>query len=44
MPSAFIVALLFTGSRESWLSFALGGVAGLAVIFVSKRLRRKEDR
>jgi hypothetical protein len=38
------MAHFFSGSRESWLSFALGIVAGLATMFISKRLRRKEDR
>lgn len=44
MSSALIVALLFIGSRDSWLSFALGAAAGLAVILIANRLRRKEDR
>jgi O-antigen ligase len=39
-----LTALLFSGSRNSWLSFALGIAAGLAVVLISKRLRRKEDR
>jgi hypothetical protein len=44
MSSALSVALLFSGSRDSWISFALGVIAGLALVLVSKRLRRKEDR
>jgi hypothetical protein len=44
MYLALTAALLFTGSRDSWVSFALGVVAGVAVILISKRLRRKEDR
>ncbi|HEV2576160.1 MAG TPA: hypothetical protein VGU25_03010 [Acidobacteriaceae bacterium] len=44
MCSSLAMALFFTGSRESWLSFAAGVVAGLAVVLISKRLRRKEDR
>ncbi len=44
MTMALTTALLFTGSRESWVSFALGVAAGLAVVLISKRLRRKEDR
>jgi hypothetical protein len=39
-----LTTLLFSGSRDSWLSFALGVVAGLALLLISKRLRRKEDR
>ena len=39
-----LTALLFGGSRDGWLSFALGVVAGLALVLISKRLRRKEDR
>ena len=39
-----LTALIFIGSRESWLSFALGVAAGLAVVLISKRLRRREDR
>ncbi len=39
-----LTALLFGGSRDSWLSFALGAAAGLAMVLISKRLRRKEDR
>ena len=37
-------ALIFTGFRDSWVSFALGAGAGLTVVLLSKRLRRKEDR
>ena len=44
MYFALATILLFTGSRESWMSFALGVIAGVAVVFISKRLRRKEDR
>ena len=44
MYSALIAALLFTGSRDSLVSFALGIAAGVATVMVSKRLRRKEDR
>ena len=44
MSSALVIALFFTGSRDSWVSFGVGVVAGLAVVLVSKRLRRKEDR
>jgi uncharacterized membrane protein YjjP (DUF1212 family) len=39
-----LALLFFSGSRDSWLSFALGIAAGLAVVLISKRLRRKEDR
>jgi uncharacterized membrane protein YjjP (DUF1212 family) len=39
-----LTALFFGGSRDSWVSFALGIAAGLAVVLISKRRRRKEDR
>jgi hypothetical protein len=39
-----LTTLLFGGSRDSWVSFAFGVTAGLAVVLISKRLRRKEDR
>jgi hypothetical protein len=40
-----LAAALTLGSRDSWVSFALGVAAGLAVVLISKRLRRrKEDR
>jgi hypothetical protein len=44
MPFALTSALFFTGSAESWISFALGAAVGLAFVLLSKRLRRKEDR
>jgi len=44
MVPALATALFFTGSRDSYVSFALGIAAGLATVLVSKRLRRKEDR
>ena len=44
MTLALTTALLFTGSRDSWISFALGAAAGLAFVLISKRFRRKEDR
>jgi hypothetical protein len=44
MPSVLSMALVLSGSHDSWISFALGVVVGLAVVFISKRLRRKEDR
>lgn len=44
MPFVLAAVLLFTASRDTLLSFALGIVAGLAVVLISKRLRRKEDR
>jgi hypothetical protein len=43
MTLALTTALL-GGSRDTWVSFALGVTAGLAVVLISKRLRRKEDR
>jgi len=43
MFSALTTALV-SGSRDSWTSFALGIVAGLVLMLVSRRLRRKEDR
>ena len=39
-----LMTLLFGGSRDSWVSFALGVAAGLALVLISKRMRRKEDR
>jgi hypothetical protein len=44
MTIALASALLFIGSRDSWVSFGLGMAAGLALLLLSKRLRRKEDR
>ena len=44
MVSALTTALLFTGSRDSLVSFALGIAAGLVTVLISNRLRRKEDR
>ena len=44
MTIALTSALLFGGSRDSWISFGLGLGVGLAFVFLSKRLRRKEDR
>ena len=44
MIIALTTAVLFTGSRDSWVSFSLGVAAGLAVVLISKRRRRKEDR
>jgi hypothetical protein len=44
MTLALTTALLFGGSRDSWVSFALGIGAGLALVLISKRRRRKEDR
>jgi hypothetical protein len=36
---------LFDNLRgHNWESFALGVLAGLALVFLSKRIRRKEDR
>ena len=39
-----LVTLLFGGARDSWISFALGVAVGLALVLISKRMRRKEDR
>jgi hypothetical protein len=44
MTIALTAALLFNGSRGSWVSFAIGVAVGLAFVLISKRLRRKEDR
>ncbi|HXS14023.1 MAG TPA: hypothetical protein VN734_15080 [Acidobacteriaceae bacterium] len=44
MTITLAAALLFTGSRDSWISFALGIGAGLALVLISKRIRRREDR
>jgi hypothetical protein len=44
MTTVLTMALLFGGSRDSWLSFALGLAAGLALVLLSKRVRRKGDR
>jgi hypothetical protein len=44
MYLALASVLLFTASRDTLLSFALGIVAGLAVVLISKRRRRKEGR
>lgn len=44
MTLALTTAIIFGGSRVSGVSFALGVVAGLAFVLLSKRLRRKEDR
>jgi hypothetical protein len=44
MYPALATVLLFSGSRDSWLSFALGVSAGLAVVLISQRLRRKGRR
>jgi hypothetical protein len=44
MFSVLSIAMLFSGSRDSWISFALGVSAGFTLILVSKRFRRKENR
>ena len=44
MVTVLTMAMLFSGSRDSWISFSLGVAAGLAIVLLSKRLRRKEDR
>jgi hypothetical protein len=44
MTIVLAAVLLFAGSRDSWISFALGIAAGLALVLISKRIRRKEDR
>jgi hypothetical protein len=44
MTFALVAALLFSGSSDTWLSFALGVAVGLGLVLLSKRLRRKEDR
>jgi len=44
MTIILATALLLGGSRDTWVSFVLGIAAGLALVLISKRLRRKEDR
>jgi len=44
MTNALTSALLFTGSRDNWMSFGVGLAAGVAFLLLSRRLRRKEDR
>jgi hypothetical protein len=44
MAIALTSALLFTGSRDNWMSLGLGLTTGVAFVLLSKRFRRKEDR
>ena len=44
MYAALAIVLLFSGSRDNWISFVVGAIVGLAVVLAAKRLRRKEDR
>ncbi|HEX5284491.1 MAG TPA: hypothetical protein VFW30_10250 [Bryocella sp.] len=44
MSPVLMMALLFGGSRDSWISFALGLAAGLAFVLISMRLRRRRGR
>jgi uncharacterized membrane protein YjjP (DUF1212 family) len=39
-----LAVLILGGSRDTWLSFTIGIAVGLAVVLISKRVRRKEDR